>query len=540
MHRLIVFLILMVFGTGSLLANEIVGLRSTVQKDKTRMVFDLKDKPTYKVSKIAPYQVALDISDIPSSAPLPRITGQALGEMVDEVQITRISGGARYLFILKWNLDPVNGSLAPQGKYKNYRVYLDFLASRISGAPRGTGDLPQEKDRKGTALGKISSHPRDILEGKSREVDQIRVLTPEDAQRHQEEVRRNNLRQMERIEAEKKALAEAEAKKKALAEAEAKKKALAEAEAKKKALAEAEAKKKALAEAETKKKALAEAEAKKKALAEADAKKKADAEKKALTGKNDQNRNDKQCLKNSAVIIAIDPGHGGKDPGAIGDKKVYEKNVTLAISRALYRKINASSGMRAILTRTGDHFVELDRRSEIARVKNADILISIHADAATNKKAKGASVLVLNNDRAGRENRKVVNSSGKQDSLLGGASEVLEETAANGENNQYIKNMIIDLTSGKSRDTGYDLANRIISRMSGFVQMHKLRPDERSLAVLKAPDIPSILVETGFISNPKEAALLKNTKYQEQIAEAIYQALRDHLSDPRYKVHKCR
>ena len=490
MHRLIVFLILMVFGTGSLLANEIVGLRSTVQKDKTRMVFDLKDKPTYKVSKIAPYQVALDISDIPSSAPLPRITGQALGEMVDEVQITRISGGARYLFTLKWNLDPVNGSLAPQGKYKNYRVYLDFLASRISGAPRGTGDLPQEKDRKGTALGKISSHPRDILEGKSREVDQIRVLTPEDAQRHQEEVRRNNLRQMERIEAEKKALAEAEAKKKA--------------------------------------------------LAEADAKKKADAEKKALTGKNDQNRNDKQCLKNSAVIIAIDPGHGGKDPGAIGDKKVYEKNVTLAISRALYRKINASSGMRAILTRTGDHFVELDRRSEIARVKNADILISIHADAATNKKAKGASVLVLNNDRAGRENRKVVNSSGKQDSLLGGASEVLEETAANGENNQYIKNMIIDLTSGKSRDTGYDLANRIISRMSGFVQMHKLRPDERSLAVLKAPDIPSILVETGFISNPKEAALLKNTKYQEQIAEAIYQALRDHLSDPRYKVHKCR
>ncbi|MGN1357166.1 MAG: N-acetylmuramoyl-L-alanine amidase [Succinivibrionaceae bacterium] len=520
MHRLIVFLILMVFGTGSLLANEIVGLRSTVQKDKTRMVFDLKDKPTYKVSKIAPYQVALDISDIPSSAPLPRITGQALGEMVDEVQITRISGGARYLFILKWNLDPVNGSLAPQGKYKNYRVYLDFLASRISGAPRGTGDLPREKDKKGTAQGKISSHPRDILEGKSREVDQIRVLTPEDAQRHQEEVRRNNLRQMERIEAEKKALAEAEAKKKALAEA--------------------ETKKKALAEAETKKKALAEAEAKKKALAEADAKKKADAEKKALTGKNDQNRNDKQCLKNSAVIIAIDPGHGGKDPGAIGDGKVYEKNVTLAISRALYRKINASSGMQAILTRTGDHFVELDRRSEIARVKNADILISIHADAATNKKAKGASVLVLNNDRAGRENRKVVNSSGKQDSLLGGASEVLEETAANGENNQYIKNMIIDLTSGKSRDTGYDLANRIISRMSGFVQMHKSRPDERSLAVLKAPDIPSILVETGFISNPKEAALLKNTKYQEQIAEAIYQALRDHLSDPRYKVHKCR
>jgi N-acetylmuramoyl-L-alanine amidase len=196
--------------------------------------------------------------------------------------------------------------------------------------------------------------------------------------------------------------------------------------------------------------------------------------------------------------------------------------------------------MKAVMIRNSDIFVDLDMRSEKARKANADILISIHADAAANKSARGASVLVLNNDRAGRENQKMSNSESKHSLLLGGASEVLEETAANGESNEYMKNMIIDLTSGKSRDSGYDLANRIITYFSKFATLHKYRPDERSLAVLKAPDIPSILVETGFISNEREEKLLTSADHQKKIANAIFQSIRDHLRDPRYRVENCR
>ncbi len=571
-------------------ANEIIGLRSTVQKEKTRVVFDFKDKPDFKLQKIAPYKVVLDVFGIPAQSPVPKITGAALGELVDDVKISRIKDGVSYLFVLKWNLDPVTGTLAPQGNYKNYRIYLDFLNSRISGAPRGndkvlpvtekTSEIDKSQkveDRQPKpAPSVIKSDPKDILNGKSKEVAEIKVLTPEEAIKHKEEMHRNNEKNMQKIREQElaKKKAEEQAKKNALLEkqkAEAAEKAR-QAELKKKQEAEKLQIARAKAEAEARKQseeALKKAEAEKKALAALEAKKKAEEEKMALAAledrkksenekkkleqekkkdlvkvqdekhKEEQSKQNGKCVNSGLVIIAIDAGHGGKDPGAIGTK-AKEKEVTLAISKALYKKINATEGMKAILTRSGDYFVELDRRSEIARTKNADILISIHADAAVNKSAKGASVLVLNNDRAGRENNKMLKSTGKHDNLLGGASEVLEEAAANGESDLYIKNMIIDLTSGKSRDTGYDLANRIIKRLSGFVQMHKSRPDERSLAVLKAPDIPSILVETGFISNVNEETLLKNAKYQNRIAEAIYLALKDHLSDPRYKVNKCR
>ena len=627
-RSVVALLLLLLFLSSPVQANEVIKLRSAVMPEKTRVVFDLRDRPDYELSRPDPYRVLLEIRNVENAGALPGLGRGDLGKIVQRVEVSRSGNTARYLFTMKWAVSPLLGYLEPQANYRHHRVYLDFLNSRISGAPRGRDDTahaPAAASPAPATSNPSTSGTRPAPGGSGvsgSDPAAITVLTPEEARKKQEEIRQSNRRVMEekaRKEAEEARLrAEAEAKKKAeaerlRAEAEAKKKAeaerlRAEAEAKKKAeaerlRAEAEAKKKAeaerlRAEAETKKKAeterlraeaeakkkaeterlraeveakkkaeaerlRAEAEAKKKAeaerlRAEAEAKKKAEAErlraeaeakKKAeaerLRAEEARRRGSQtatvpsQTCTKKKIVIAIDPGHGGKDPGASGTKGTNEKTVTLAISRRLAKLVNTTRTMRAVLIRNSDVYVDLDARSEKARKANADILISIHADAATNKTAKGASVLVLNNDRAGRENRKVLNSSGKHDSLLGGAREVLEETAANGESNEYMKNMIIDLTSGKSRDAGYDLAGRIIKNLSTFARMHKFRPDERSLAVLKAPDIPSILVETGFISNPVEEKLLGSADYQKKIARAIFMSIQEHLADPRYKVEIC-
>ncbi len=582
-RSVVALLLLLLFLSFPVQANEVIKLRSAVMPEKTRVVFDLRDRPDYELSRPDPYRVLLEIRNVENAGALPGLGRGDLGKIVQRVEVSRSGNTARYLFTMKWAVSPLLGYLEPQANYRHHRVYLDFLNSRISGAPRGRDDTahaPAAASPAPATSNPSTSGTRPAPGGSGvsgSDPAAITVLTPEEARKKQEEIRQSNRRVMEekaRKEAEEARLrAEAEAKKKAeaerlRAEAEAKKKAeaerlRAEAEAKKKAeaerlRAEAEAKKKAeaerlRAEAETKKKAeaerlRAEAEAKKKAeaerlRAEAEAKKKAEAER--LRAEEARRRGSQtatvpsQTCTKKKIVIAIDPGHGGKDPGASGTKGTNEKTVTLAISRRLAKLVNTTRTMRAVLIRNSDVYVDLDARSEKARKANADILISIHADAATNKTAKGASVLVLNNDRAGRENRKVLNSSGKHDSLLGGAREVLEETAANGESNEYMKNMIIDLTSGKSRDAGYDLAGRIIKNLSTFARMHKFRPDERSLAVLKAPDIPSILVETGFISNPVEEKLLGSADYQKKIARAIFMSIQEHLADPRYKVEIC-
>ncbi len=514
MRQLIIFLFLFLFSFNAF-CNEIVRIRSTVQPDKTRIVFDLVDSPVHNLVKTAPYHVVLELKNIENGSSLPGVD-RNFGKIVEKVDVSREGKTVRYHFILKWDVSPLVGKLAPQANYTHHRIYLDFLNSRINGATRS------EAERNSGRTGVVSAEGADkkengkdpavrdvrpvspVSSGKNETVskENIKVLTPDEARLKKEQLHEANMRHMEEQE---RAEAEAEAKRKAEARAK----------------AEADAKRKA--EAEEKRKAEARAKA------EADAKHKTE-EEGQIKGR---------CKKRK-VVIAIDPGHGGKDPGASGPSGHKEKNVTLSISRRLAKLINATSDMKAVMIRNSDIFVDLDMRSEKARKANADILISIHADAAANKSARGASVLVLNNDRAGRENQKMSNSESKHSLLLGGASEVLEETAANGESNEYMKNMIIDLTSGKSRDSGYDLANRIITYFSKFATLHKYRPDERSLAVLKAPDIPSILVETGFISNEREEKLLTSADHQKKIANAIFQSIRDHLRDPRYRVENCR
>ena len=186
-------------------------------------------------------------------------------------------------------------------------------------------------------------------------------------------------------------------------------------------------------------------------------------------------------------IIAIDAGHGGKDPGAIGKRGVREKNVTLAISKALYSYINSNKQFRGTLTRSRDVFVDLDRRSEIARLRKADLLISIHADsvASGSSTARGASVLVLSENRAVRENGKILRNN-KQKKLIGGAGEVMDQSVGN----PYLATAILDMSSTNSRSEGNLLAQEILHQLSAFTHVRKSQPIKASLAVLKAPDIP--------------------------------------------------
>lgn len=234
-------------------------------------------------------------------------------------------------------------------------------------------------------------------------------------------------------------------------------------------------------------------------------------------------------------IIAIDAGHGGKDPGAIGKRGVREKNVTLAISKALYRYINSNKQFRGTLTRSRDVFVDLDRRSEIARLRKADLLISIHADsvASGSSTARGASVLVLSENRAVRENGKILRNN-KQKKLIGGAGEVMDQSVGN----PYLATAILDMSSTNSRSEGNLLAQEILHQLSAFTHVRKSQPIKASLAVLKAPDIPSLLIETGYLSNRYEEIQLNQPNYQKQIAYRIYLGIQSYYE--KYPAQKLR
>ena len=227
--------------------------------------------------------------------------------------------------------------------------------------------------------------------------------------------------------------------------------------------------------------------------------------------------------KNTCVVV-VDPGHGGKDPGAIGGKGTYEKSVTLGISRYLIEYLDGDKTLSGYLTRSGDRFIDLGERSKIARKRKADMLISIHADSAYNTEANGASVLVLSKDRADRENDKIT--AGDQKKLIGGAGDAINHMCGE---NKYLKDcsFVVDLASSSSMNYGFELANKLLSRLKRVTRLHKKTPISRSLAVLKAPDIPSLLVETGYLSNPDEEKLLATDKYRRRLAYAIYLGIKD-------------
>ncbi|MCH1932054.1 N-acetylmuramoyl-L-alanine amidase [Shewanella sp. A25] len=221
------------------------------------------------------------------------------------------------------------------------------------------------------------------------------------------------------------------------------------------------------------------------------------------------------------IVVAIDAGHGGDDPGSIGPSGIYEKKIALEIAKRVASKINDTTGMRAVMIRNGDYFVNLNKRSELARNSKADLLISIHADAFTSPNPRGASVWVLSMRRANSEIGRWLEQKEKHSELLGGAGEIIQNT----DNEQYLAMTLLDMSMNSSMAIGHSVAGDILKDLGAVTELHKSRPESASLAVLKSPDIPSILVETGFISNPKEEKLLTSSRHQESIADAIYKGV---------------
>jgi N-acetylmuramoyl-L-alanine amidase len=231
------------------------------------------------------------------------------------------------------------------------------------------------------------------------------------------------------------------------------------------------------------------------------------------------------AVNSERVVVAIDAGHGGQDPGAIGQNGLKEKHVTIAIARRLEAMLNSDPMFKPVLTRNGDYFISVMGRSDVARKQGANVLVSIHADAAPNRRATGASVWVLSNRRANSEMGNWLEQHEKQSELLGGAGDVLANTASD----PYLSQAVLDLQFGHSQRVGYDVATKVLRELQTVGNIHKNRPEHASLGVLRSPDIPSLLVETGFISNSTEERLLGSSAYQEKIAQAIYKGLRGYF-----------
>ncbi len=238
-------------------------------------------------------------------------------------------------------------------------------------------------------------------------------------------------------------------------------------------------------------------------------------------------RDASQFYGTANIVVAIDAGHGGEDPGSIGPTRKYEKNATLSISQKLVRELDAIPGIKGVLTRRGDYFVNLNKRSDIARKNKAHLLVSIHADAFSSPKPRGGSVFVLNTRRANTEIARWVENHEQQSELLGGAGQVL----AKNNNDRNVSQTLLDLQFSHSQKEGYKVAKNILGEMGKVAHLHKKEPVNASLAVLKSPDIPSVLVETGFISNPTEEKLLFQRSHQDKLAKALAKAIAQYFEE---------
>lgn len=222
------------------------------------------------------------------------------------------------------------------------------------------------------------------------------------------------------------------------------------------------------------------------------------------------------------ITIAIDPGHGGEDPGAIGARGSKEKNVVLSIAKRLHDKIEAEAYMRPFLTRDGDYFVPLHVRVQKARRVQADLFVSIHADAWVQPHAKGASVFALSQRGASSTMARWMANKENASDLIGGINIKTQD--------QQVANLLLDMSTTAQIKDSLQVGNSILKHIGGFAALHKPKVEQASFAVLKAPDVPSILVETAFISNPQEEARLNDEAYQDRIAEAILRGIKDYFS----------
>jgi N-acetylmuramoyl-L-alanine amidase len=222
------------------------------------------------------------------------------------------------------------------------------------------------------------------------------------------------------------------------------------------------------------------------------------------------------------VTIAVDPGHGGEDPGAIGARGSYEKNIVLSIAKRLKNKIDQEASMRPFLTREGDYFVPLHRRVSKARQVEADLFISIHADAFIQPHARGASVFALSQQGATSSAARWMANKENSSDLIGGINIKVKD--------KQVAHLLLDMSTTAQINDSLKVGGSVLRNIGDFAPLHKNKVEQAGFAVLKAPDIPSILIETAFISNPQEEKRLNDEGYQERIAEAILAGIKDYFS----------
>ncbi len=222
------------------------------------------------------------------------------------------------------------------------------------------------------------------------------------------------------------------------------------------------------------------------------------------------------------ITIAVDAGHGGEDPGAHGLNGTNEKDVTLAIARRLKAKIDAQEGMRAYLTRDGDYFVPLGTRVVKARNAKADLFVSIHADASPSRDARGSSVFALSEHGATSAAARWLAKKENDADLIGGVNIAVKD--------RYLAQTLLDLSQTATINDSLKLGKSVLGEIGSINRLHQGRVEQAGFAVLKAPDIPSILVETAFISNPDEEAKLKDQDYQDRLAEAILDGIKRYFA----------
>ncbi len=226
-------------------------------------------------------------------------------------------------------------------------------------------------------------------------------------------------------------------------------------------------------------------------------------------------------VRGREIVIAVDPGHGGHDPGAVGRGRTKEKDVALAIAKLLASRINAERGMRAILVRKGDYYVDHRERTEIARRNKADLFVSIHADAIDDRRAKGASVYVLSLKGASDEAAKRLAERENAAGLIGGVSL--------SDKDPVLASVLLDLSQNAALSASLDVGSKVIREMGKVGTVHRRKVQQAGLLVLKSPDVPSILVETNFISNPREEKKLRSKTHQKKLASAILAGIRGYF-----------
>ncbi len=221
------------------------------------------------------------------------------------------------------------------------------------------------------------------------------------------------------------------------------------------------------------------------------------------------------------IVVAIDPGHGGHDPGAVGKARTREKDVALAMSRKLAARINAERGMKAILVRNGDYYVDHRRRTDIARRGNADLFISIHADAIRDRRANGATVYALSTKGASDEESRLLAERENAAVRVGGVS--LEDK------DEVLAEVLLDLSQSAALSASLEVGSAVIREMGRVTRVRRKTVQQAGFLVLKSPDMPSILVETAYISNPAEEKKLRDPRHQQRMADAIMAGIRNYF-----------